>query len=136
MLAFGEGEMASILPAMLLATFAFGTSMETNADEPVRFIGNSTAHGELRRDVLELVIAFGETDCPMPSEIRTGILNPSRVSPNASYYSPVPNTIYERWDAKFCGKMERFLVKLAPDPKGGTFVGLEYPYPPDAPSGM
>lgn len=128
--------MASKLPIVLLATFAIGTSMQATAAEPIKFTGTTSAHGELRRDVLQLIVPFGGADCPMPSEIRTGMLNASMISPNASFYSPALGTTYERWDAKFCGKVERFLIKFLPDPQGGTFLSVEYPYPADAPSGF
>jgi hypothetical protein len=132
----GRDEMASKLPIVLLATFAFGTSIQATAAGPIRFIGTTTARGELRNDVVQLIVPFGGADCPMPSEVRTGILNSSMISPNASYYSPALGTTYERWDARFCGKVERFLIKFLPDPQGGTFLSLEYPYPADAPSGF
>lgn len=128
--------MASKLPIVLLATLAFGTSMQAAAAEPIKFIGTTSAHGELRRDVLQLIVPFGGADCPMPSEIRTGMLNASMISPNASFYSPALGTTYERWEVKFCGKIERFLVKFLPDPQGGTFLSVGYPYPADAPSGF
>lgn len=128
--------MASKLSIVLLATFAFGTSMQSNAAQPIKFTGTTSAQGELRRDVLQLIVPFGGADCPMPSEIRTGMLNASMISPNASYYSPALGTTYERWDVKFCRKVERFLIKFLPDPQGGTFLSLVYPYPADAPSGF
>ncbi|HEU0309649.1 MAG TPA: hypothetical protein VFR36_00320 [Sphingomicrobium sp.] len=128
--------MASKLSVALLASFACGISIEAGAAEPIKFTGTTTAHGELRRDVLQLIIPFGGADCPMPSEIRTGMLNASMISPNASYYSPALGMTYERWDVKFCGKTERFLIKFLPDPQGGTFLSVEHPYPADAPSGF
>jgi hypothetical protein len=129
-------DMASKLSIVLLATFAFGTPIQLAAAEPIKFTGTTTAHGELRGDVLRLIIPFGGADCPMPSEIRTGVLNASMISPNASFYSPALGTTYERWEVKFCGRLERFLIKFLPDPQGGTFLSVEHPYPADAPSGF
>ncbi len=128
--------MASKLANLLLATLAAGFSMPVTAAEPIKFLGTTGAHGELRRDALRLIVPFGGYECPSPSEIRTAILNSSMISRNASYYSPVLGTVYERWEAKFCGKTERFMVKFIPDPKGGTFVVVDYPYPAGAPTGM
>lgn len=126
--------MASKLYIVLLATVAFGTAMKAAAAAPIKFIGTTTAHGELRKDVLQLILPFGGSDCPMPSETQTVILNASMISPNASFYSPGLGTTYEKWDVKFCGKMKSFLVKFLPDPQGGTFLSIGYPYPADAPS--
>lgn len=43
-------------------------------------------------------------------------------------------TAYEEWDADFCGKTHRFFVTYWPDPAGGSFLSVGYPYPPGAPS--
>jgi hypothetical protein len=129
-----------MISRLLIALVVVGTGTSALAAErsvPVAMSGRTAASGELRHDILKTIALYGTAfGCPAPSEVRIEPLNSSMVSPNASYHSKLLGTSYEEWDARFCGETYRFLVKFAPDPEGGSFLSVTYPYPSDAPSAI
>ena len=104
-----------------------------SAGVPVRVTGNTGADDLLTKDIVQTIANFGDTfDCPAPSEIRTSQLNASMVP--SGLRKPSLRAAYEEWDADFCGKTERFFIIYWPDPAGGSFLTVTYPYPAGAPS--
>jgi hypothetical protein len=106
------------------------------APVPVRITGNTNADGELLKDIMQNVTNFGAAfDCPAPSLIQTSVISPSRIPASADYRAPSDHAGYEEWKANFCGKTESFLISFWPDPAGGSFIKIAYPYPDGAPHG-
>ncbi|WP_309602002.1 hypothetical protein, partial [Sphingomonas sp.] len=104
-----------------------------SAGVPVRVTGNTGADDLLTKDIVQTITYFGDTfDCPAPSEIRTSQLNASMVP--SGLRKAALRAAYEEWDADFCGKTERFFITYWPDPAGGSFLSVTYPYPATAPS--
>lgn len=104
-----------------------------SAGVPVRVTGNTGADDLLTKDIVQTITYFGDTfDCPAPSEIRTSQLNASMVP--SGLRKAALRAVYEEWDADFCGKTERFFITYWPDPAGGSFLSVTYPYPATAPS--
>jgi hypothetical protein len=102
------------------------------ASEQVRLTGRSAADDELQTDIVRTITLYGSAfHCPAPSVIAADLLNaasvPVRLRPDS------PDASFEEWDATFCGKKQRFFVSFWPDPKGGSFLSVQYPYPADAP---
>ena len=116
--------------AVALATSSSATPV------PIHITGTSNADGELLQDIVQNVTNFGAAfDCPAPSTIRTSIISPSRIPASAEYRVPSPDAGYEEWKADFCGQTEAFLISFWPDPNGGSFIKISYPYPDGAPHG-
>jgi hypothetical protein len=89
----------------------------------------------LQKDILQTITLYGAVfDCPAPSAVRASELNSSAVP--SSLRKEALNTSYEEWDATFCSKTARFFVTFWPDPKGGSFLSVQYPYPAGAPSAI
>lgn len=106
-----------------------------SAGVPVLVTGQSTADAVLQRDIVQTINYYGVAfDCPAPSSIRASVLNAAMIPSDADYRAPSLRASYEQWNAIFCGKNHRFLVRFWPDPKGGSFLVVTYPYPPGAPS--
>ena len=104
-----------------------------SAGVPVHVTGNTGADGVLAKDIVQTITYFGDSfNCPAPSEIRTSQLNASMVP--SGLRKPSLRAAYEEWDANFCGKIERFFITYWPDPAGGSFLSVTYPYPAGAPS--
>ncbi|GAA3904888.1 hypothetical protein GCM10022276_24370 [Sphingomonas limnosediminicola] len=120
---------------MTAVAVALASSAGT-AGVPVRVVGHSNADGELLKDILQNVTYFGAAfDCPAPSVIQTSVISPSRVPRSADYRVDSDQAGYEDWKANFCGKTEDFLIAFWPDPNGGSFIKVTYPYPDGAPHG-
>ncbi len=128
--------MIARMSALLLVAGISGF-VQAQAAEPVavHLGGRTAADDELQTGILKTIALYGAAfGCAAPSQVKVAPLNASAISPNASFYSPALGSAYEEWDATFCGKTHRFLVTFAPDPKGGSFLSVAYPYPGDAPS--
>lgn len=119
---------------MLLLTLTAGmAAAPSGAGVPVRPTGHSAANKILQKDILQTITYYGAAfDCPAPTAVKASMLNSSMIS--SSLRKPSLNTSYEEWDAIFCGKTYRFFVSFWPDPQGGSFLSVQYPYPPGAPS--
>jgi len=116
--------------AAAVATTALG------APVGVRVTGASQADGELLKDILQNVTMFGDAfNCPAPSVVEMSIIPASRIPASADYRASSEHAAYEEWDANFCGKTEPFFISFWPDPKGGSFINVIYPYPDAAPRG-
>jgi len=103
---------------------------------PVRIVGNTNADGELLQDIMQNVVNFGGAfDCPAPSLIQASVIPPGRIPASADYRAASSQASYEEWKANYCGRSETLLITYWPDPNGGTFIKLIYPYPEDAPHG-
>ena len=63
------------------------------------------------------------------------VLGGFSVPASADYRAPSQNAGYEEWKANFCGKTENFFISYWPDPNGGSFLKVTYPYPDGAPRG-
>jgi hypothetical protein len=125
--------MRNILIAAASAALA---STAVAAPVPVRLTGMSQADEALRKDILQNVTMFGVAfDCPAPSEVQTSIITAARIPSAANYRAPSDKASYEEWKANFCGRTESFLISFWPDPNGGSFLNVTYPYPEGAPRG-
>lgn len=110
------------------------TAIASPAAVPVRLTGHTGADAVLQKDIVQQITYFGLAfDCPAPTEIRASALNASMIAPGSSFAINAPNVAYEKWDAEFCGKTERFFVAFWPDPAGGSFLSVTHPYPAGAP---
>jgi len=125
------------LPFGLLAILALPVSYSVAAGVPVELSGNTAADNTLQHDVLQNITYYGAAfQCPAPSKVRASMLNASMIPSDADYRAPSLRASYEEWDATFCGKTYRFFVKFWPDPQGGSFLTVTYPYPAGAPSAV
>lgn len=125
------------LPMMLLTACALIAPARLLAAVPVELTGNTAADDTLRRDIVQTITYYGSAfDCPAPSKVRASTLNAAMISSDAPYRAPSLNADYEEWDATFCGKTYRFFVSFWPDPQGGSFLSVQYPYPAGAPSAI
>ena len=123
-----------MLPKLLALAAVFAPA-PLSAAVPVQLTGNSAADDTLQKDILQTVTYYGAAfNCPAPSSVRASMLNSSMVPP--SLRKPSLKASYEEWDAVFCGKTYRFFVSFWPDPEGGSFLAVSYPYPPGAPSAI
>lgn len=129
--------MYSKLKIILFAVSALAVPVSLSARVPVELTGNTAADDALQNDILQNIANFGPAfDCAAPSKVRASILNASMISSDAPYRAPSLNASYEEWDAMFCGKTYRFFVSFWPDPQGGSFLSVRYPYPAGAPSAI
>ena len=119
---------------VIVAAAALGSSASA-ALAQVHLTGRSAADDQLQHDIVQQVSLLGGTECEAPSEIRASVIHPSRIPSTAEYRAPSDNASYEEWDANFCGKLSPVLVTFWPDPNGGSFIVVTYPYPEDAPRG-
>jgi hypothetical protein len=125
------------LPHRLLAISAFAISAAASAGVQVVLAGETGADNTLQHDILQSITYYGAAfQCPAPSRVRTSILNASMIPSDANYRAPSLKASYEEWDATFCGKSYRFFVSFWPDPQGGSFLSVTYPYPASAPSAI
>ena len=124
------------LSLLLIAGLALAAgSPPLHAAVPVRLTGHTGADDVLQKDIVQTVANYGAAfGCPAPTEIRTSMLNASMVPD--SLRKPSLVTAYEEWDADFCGKTHRFFVSYWPDPEGGSFLSVSYPYPVGAPGAI
>lgn len=125
------------LRIVLLALSALATTTSVSAGVPVELTGHTAADDALQNDILQNITNFGLAfDCAAPSKVRASVLNAAMISSNAPYHAPSLRASYEEWDAIFCGKTYRFFVSFWPDPQGGSFLSVTYPYPAGAPSAI
>ena len=123
--------MTAKAPLLLLSLLTL-TPAPSSAQVAVHLTGHSAADDTLQNDIVKTIALYGAAfDCPAPSEITASMLNSSMIP--TSLRKPSLNTSYERWDATFCAKRYSFFVTFYPDPNGGSFLGVQYPYPPNAP---
>jgi len=121
----------------LVALSASAMSAAAFAAVPVQLAGHTAANDTLQHDIIQTITQYGGAfDCPAPSRVRASMLNAAMISSDAGYAAPSISASYEEWDATFCGKAHRFFVKFWPDPQGGSFLSVEYPYPPGAPAAI
>lgn len=125
------------LPVVLWGLCLIAVPVPSAAAVPVLLTGNTAANDTLQVDILQNITLFGDAfDCPAPSKVRISRLNAAMISSSAPYRAPSLNASYEEWDATFCGKTQRFFVSFWPDPQGGSFLSVQYPYPAGAPSAI
>jgi hypothetical protein len=123
--------MTAKLPTLLLFLFAL-TPGPLSAQVPVRLTGHSAADDTLQTDIVKTIALYGGAfHCPPPSEITASMLNSSMIP--SSLRKPSLSASYEHWDATFCTKHYSFFVTFFPDPNGGSFLSVSYPYPTNAP---
>lgn len=121
----------------LVAVFWLSMSQPVTAGVAVELTGNTAADNTLQRDILQNITFYGAAfQCPAPTRVRASMLNASMIPSDADYRAPSLKASYEEWDATFCGKTYRFFVKFWPDPQGGSFLSVTYPYPAGAPSAI
>ena len=129
--------MSSKLSIALLNLSALAASAPALSGVPVRLSGRTAADSELQRDILQNIVVFGSAfNCAAPSQVRISVVDPASIPQGADYLAPSRRATYEEWDAEFCGKTHRFFVSFWPDPAGGSFLAVQYPYPAGAPAGV
>jgi len=122
---------------ILLAAAAALASSAAAAPVQVRVTGTTNADSVLMKDILQHVALFGAAfNCPAPSAVQTSVIAPSRIATSAEYRAPSDHAFYEEWKADFCGKQQDFFITHWPDPNGGSFLKVSYPYPAGAPHGQ
>lgn len=123
-----------ISKTLAFAAFAALSASAVATPQPVRISGTTTARGELLKDVVNNIIQFAPAyDCTIASSIQADRIDSVRIPPRASFRVSGLDVTYEEWVADFCGQSVAFMVKLQPDPAGGTSILIDYPYPADAP---
>jgi hypothetical protein len=123
--------MRTIIFAAVAATLA---SPVLAAPVQVRVTGTTNADGVLIHDILQHVTLFGGAfNCPAPSTVQTSVIPAARIPASAEYRSPSDEAFYEEWRADFCGTQRDFFISHWPDPNGGSFLKVSYPYPDGAP---
>jgi hypothetical protein len=103
--------------------------------DQVHFTGETTAGEVLIRDTLQTIaqFAYSSRNCRSVSAVEARILPEDYVPANPQYRLGTGKVVRETWTATLCGEKTRFLISFWPDGKGGTFFGIGYPYPDDAP---
>jgi hypothetical protein len=120
---------------LVLAT-ALALSLPAFAQQ-VRFTGETTANETLLVDTLRTVALLGpgQFSCPTVEAVDAQVLPESFSPPGNDNPEGTNPTIYERWDATFCGKAVPLLVAFWPAEQGGMMfrVGLPFPEATGAP---
>jgi hypothetical protein len=115
---------------------ALALSLPATAGQ-VRFTGHTTANGTLVVDTLRAVATLGpgRFSCPTVEAVEAQVLPEAFKPPGEGHPEGKNPTIYERWDATFCGKVVPLLIAFWSAPEGGTMfrVGVPFPTPAGAP---
>jgi hypothetical protein len=88
----------------------------------IRFVGESRATPQLKRDVLAVVAGYANHShgCGTITTVESAPLGEKYEPKTPMYRVNAPQHIYERWTAELCGTKRAFLVALWPSPKGGA----------------
>ena len=122
---------------LMLTGFAVGLASSAGAAPvQVQVTGTSNADGTLIQDIVRHIALFGPAfKCSAPSSLEPSVIPRSSIPASADYKADSDLAGYEDWKADFCGKTAEFLVTYWPDPNGGSFLKVTYPYPTGAPHG-
>ena len=88
----------------------------------IKFVGQSRATPQLKRDVLTAVIGYSKArhSCGTVTTVETTPLPQGYEPKTAMFRASAPQHFYERWVAVLCGAKRAFLVAMWPSPKGGA----------------
>ncbi|MFA5059651.1 MAG: hypothetical protein WC676_03395 [Candidatus Omnitrophota bacterium] len=98
-----------ILPVLILS----GCATANVANIP----GNTQANNRLKADIVNMINMVERAQAP---HCRYQIID-TKVT------GVVGDTVTEEWTVESCGKNIIYPVELTPDPKGGTFFGIQTP---------
>lgn len=105
---------------MLLLALAAPPAAAQSTD--IKFVGQSRATPQLKRDILTAVAAYSKArhSCNTVTTVETAPL-PQGYEPKTTMFRvSEPQHFYERWVAGLCGVQRAFLVAMWPSPKGGA----------------
>lgn len=88
----------------------------------IKFVGQSRATPQLKRDILTAVIGYSKArhSCGTITTVETAPLPQGYEPKTAMFRASAPQHFYERWVAGLCGTKRAFLVAMWPSPKGGS----------------
>jgi len=88
----------------------------------VRFVGQSQASPQLKRDVLTAIAGYSRAAhaCGAITTIESALLGKEYEPKTPMYRVSAPQHSYERWVAELCGTKRAFLVALWPAVQGGA----------------
>ena len=88
----------------------------------IKFVGQSRATPQLRRDILTAVAGYSKArhSCDTVTTVETAPLPQGYEPKTAMFRVSAPQHFYERWIAGLCGTKRAFLVAMWPSPKGGA----------------
>lgn len=88
----------------------------------VKFVGESRASPQLKRDILAVVLGYAKHShaCGTLAEVESRPLGDKYEPRTPMYRVTAPQHVYERWTADLCGTKRAFLVALWPSPQGGA----------------
>jgi hypothetical protein len=94
----------------------------SSAVADTRFVGQSRATPQLKRDVLTAIASYTKFrhSCDAIATIETTSMGETFEPKTPIYRVNNPGHLYERWVADLCGSKRAFLVALWPSPKGGA----------------
>ena len=119
----------AMIAAGLLAALASPVAAQVPSAHPstprvaeVRFVGQSRASPQLKRDILVAVAGYAKArhSCGVLTTVETVPLAPDYEPQTAMFRATTPQHFYERWNVELCGTKRPFLVALSPSPKGGA----------------
>ena len=115
---------------MLILATALALSLPAFAQQ-VRFTGDTTANETLLLDTLRTVALLGpgQFNCPTVEAVEAQVLPESFSPPDNENPEGDSPTIYERWDATFCGKSVPLLIAFWPAEQGGMMFRVGLPFP-------
>ena len=88
----------------------------------IRFVGESRATPQLKRDVLTVIAGYAQAThaCGTITTVESTPLGDKYEPKTPLYRVAAPGHFDERWVAELCGTKRAFLVALWPSPKGGA----------------
>ncbi len=122
--------MASMQLKQLIAASALLVSLPVAADQ-VRFTGQTTANQTLLVDTLNAVARLGPArfECPTVEAVEAQVLPKSFAPPGKDNPEGSSPATYERWNARFCGKVVPLLIAYWPAADGGMMFRVGLPFP-------
>jgi hypothetical protein len=106
----------------LMLVFALAAPQAVAQSTDIKFVGQSRATPQLKRDILTAVTGYSKArhSCGTVTTVETAPLPQGYEPKTAMFRVSEPQHFYERWVAGLCGAKRAFLVAMWPSPKGGA----------------
>jgi hypothetical protein len=104
----------------LVLMFALAVPPAVAQSTDIKFVGQSRATPQLKRDILTAVAGYSKArhSCDTVTTIETAPLPQGYEPKTAMFRVSAPQHFYERWVAGLCGAKRAFLVAMWPAPNG------------------
>ena len=106
----------------VMILFALAAPQAGAQSTDIKFVGESRATPQLKRDILTAVAGYSKArhSCDTVTTVETAPLPQGYEPKTAMFRVSAPQHFYERWIAGLCGTKRAFLVAMWPSPKGGA----------------